>query len=142
MKKVDVKLLDELIRLSENQTIRPFLQVSRKAVGLGDTGGIPPVSPKKEEVAEGLYKVEVVSVKCSSVKAYKVEFRILDNRYPDKPVISGYCRRYETDCSDLNRWFGDGEIITSTKQCKGKFGTVSYTPTSYNWFTPISKALL
>lgn len=141
MKKVDVKLLDELIRLSENQAIRPYLQVSRQAVGLGDTRGIPPV-PKKEEVAEGIYKVEVVSVKCSSTKAYKVEFRILSDKYPDKPIISGYCRRYGTDCADLNRWFGDSEKITSTNQCKGKFGTVSYTPTSYNWFTPISKALL
>lgn len=141
MKKVDVKLLDELIRLSENQVIRPVSQVSKKVVGLGDTGVIPP-APKKEEVAEGCYKVEVVSVRCSSATAYKVEFRILDNRYPDKPIISGYCRRYETDCSDLNRWFGDCEIITSTTQCKGKFGTVSYTPTSYNWFTPISKAMI
>ena len=141
MRKVDVSLLSDLIRLSEKQVVRPYLQVSRQVVGLGNTEVIPPV-PKKEEVAEGIYKVEVVSVRCSSAKAYKVEFRILDNRYPDKPVISGYCRRYETDCSDLNRWFGDGEIITSTKQCKGKIGTVSYTPTSYNWFTPISKALL
>ena len=140
MKKVDVKLLDELIRLSENQVVRPFLQVSRKAVGLGDTRVIPPVP--KEEVAEGIYKVEVVSVRCSSAKAYKVEFRILSDKYPDKPIISGYCRRYDTDCSDLNRWFGDGETITSTNQCKGKFGTVSYTPTSYGWFEPISKALL
>ena len=141
MRKVDVSLLSDLIRLSETQVIRPVSQVSRKVVNLGNTGVTPPV-PKKEEVAEGWYKVEVVSIKCSSATAYKVEFRILDDRYPDKPVISGYCRRYETDCSDLNRWFGDGEIITSTKQCKGKFGTVSYTPTSYNWFTPISKALL
>ena len=140
MKKVDVQVLDELIRLSENQVVRPFLQVSRKAVGLGDTRVIPPVP--KEEVAEGIYKVEVVSVRCSSAKAYKVEFRILSDKYPDKPIISGYCRRYDTDCSDLNRWFGDGETITSATQCKGKFGTVSYTPTSYNWFTPISKALL
>lgn len=140
MKKVDVNLLDELIRLSENQVIRP-VKVIKKVVGLGDTGIIPPV-PKKEEVAEGLYKVEVVSIRCSSAKAYKVEFRILDNRYPDKPVISGYCRRYETDCSDLNRWFGGSEKITSTKQCTGKIGTTFYNPTSYGWFEPISKALL
>lgn len=140
MKIVDKKLLEELIRLSENQVIRPYLQVSRQVVGLGNTGVIPPV-PKKE-VAEGCYKVEVVSVKCSSATAYKVEFKILDDRYPDKPIISGYCRRYGTDCADLHRWFGDSEKITSTKQCKGKYGTTFYKPTHYNWFEPISKALL
>ena len=141
MKKVDVNLLGELIRLSENQVIRPVKQVNRKVVGLGDTGIIPPV-PKKEEVAEGLYKVEVVSVKCSSATAYKVEFRILDDRYPDNPVINGYCRRHGTDCADLNRWFGDSEKITSTRQCKGKIGNAFYNPTTYGWFEPISKALL
>ena len=141
MKKVDVKLLDELIRLSENQVIRPVSQVSKKVVGLGNTGVIPP-APKKEEVAEGLYKIEVVSVKCSSATAYKVEFKILDNRYPEEPVIQGYCRRYGTDCADLNRWFGGSEKITSTRQCKGKIGNTFYNPTSYGWFEPVSKALL
>ena len=141
MKKVDVNLLGELIRLSENQVIRPVSQVSRKVVGLGNTGVIPPV-PKKEGVAEGLYKVEVISVKCSSATAYKVEFRIMDDRYPEEPVIQGYCRRYGTDCADLNRWFGDGETITSTRQCKGKIGHSFYNPTSYGWFEPVSKALL
>ena len=141
MKFVDKNLLEELIKLSENQVIRPVSQVSKKVVGLCDTGVIPPVA-KNEEITEGCYKVEVVSVRCSSATAYKVEFKILDDRYPDKPIISGYCRRYGTDCADLNRWFGDSEKITSTKQCKGKFGTTFYKPTHYNWFEPISKALL
>ncbi len=140
-RKVPTNLLDELIRLSENQVIRP-LSRSPKVVSSDNTGNILPVPPEPKKVPEGSYKVEVISIACSSKTAYKVVFKILSNKYPEEPIISGYCRRYQADCSDLNSWFGDGEKITSTTQCKGKFGTVYYSPTSYNWFSLFPKEMV
>ena len=112
MKIIDKNLIPELISLSERQVVRPV------------------------KIEENIYRVEVISVDYISEHFYRLELKVLSDKYPEQPILIGYCNKNRNDCSDLEEWLGDGECekITSTAQCKGKIGTVSYQNIKGNYF--------
>lgn len=119
MKIVDKNLIPELISLSERQFIKPV------------------------NIEANIYSVEVISVDCINEHFYKLEVKILSDKYPEQPILIGTCNRTRKDFSDLEEWLGDGESdkITTANQCKGKIGTVSYQNTKENYFILYPKCI-
>ena len=138
MKRVDTNLIPVLLELSENQVVKPVSKnYSTDIKPVCNTVTFP---VEKKKVESGFYEFEVVFIKSSSKTAYKLDVKILSEKYPEQPIVSCYCRRDCSDFSDLDRYFRDDKRITSPIHCIGKIGFAEYRATEYGWLNIIPKS--